>query len=145
MVNETQVCLSYTSDGLTREWPIPFHFTDPADLLIVRSDGIKAVLGTGYSIDGTPEICGGYPNGGVLIWPIGQNPPNGTSFLIVRKTAKIQRNLSWAIRPFAIEAGTRPANRAQLRRWPVVPGKGRAIPRDRLALVSKRVDKDSDV
>ena len=116
MVNETRASLYYISDGSTLEWPIPFPFLAMTHLLIVRSDGVNAVQDIDYSVGGTPDSCDGYVNGGTLTWLLGQNPPEGVSFSIVRKAVKTRVKIVWTTRSFRKAMRTRLTNRLRCRK-----------------------------
>jgi hypothetical protein len=136
MPRETKAELKYVSDGLTREWAVPFDFLGPEDLLVVRSDGVNAALKIDYSIEGTRELCGGYTNGGVLVWLTGQPPPSGITFSISRHLSAKQRDLSckqWS----SVATSTTKTSPVQLRRRTLIVSSNRPITSKRLALVQK--------
>lgn len=87
MVSTTQVFVSYTSNGVTTTFAVPFYFFANGDLIVTYIDqyGNKTikVLGTDYSVTG----AGFNSTGGSVVF--GTAPATGT-ITILRSTAATQ-------------------------------------------------------
>lgn len=92
-VSSQLTSVSYVSDGSTTAWAIPFYFMAVTDFIVqINTGGVVTtpVYNTAYSIAGTPNSYGAYPNGGTLTWASGFVPANGATFVITRNTARLQ-------------------------------------------------------
>lgn len=101
---ETNV--QYVTDGSTAVFGVPFYFVQPQDLLVqsIDQNGIVVTYGltTNYFVQGTTDIFGWYPNGGVVnfIQPL----PANLVLLIGRSTPRIYNNLFTDGFPFTAQS-----------------------------------------
>lgn len=86
-VSSTTTKASYSGNGSTTVFAVPFYFLQNADLLVIlrSSAGVETtqVLGTNYSVTGA-----GNENGGSLTMTVA--PPTGTTLTILRNAAATQ-------------------------------------------------------
>lgn len=95
--------ISYTSNGTTTAYDIPFYFMALTDMIVqINTAGTitTAVANTDYVISGTPNSYGAYPNGGTLTWQPGKVPGAAAIFTITRNTARIQPDTYLDNNPF---------------------------------------------
>lgn len=81
--------VSYTSDGVTAAYAVPFYFMGFGDLSVLLPTGLSP-MNTGWVGSGTPDSYGAYPNGGTITFQSGQIPAAGTVITISRNTARVQ-------------------------------------------------------
>jgi hypothetical protein len=86
-VSSTTARVSYSGNGTTTVFPVPFYFLASSDLLVVlrSSAGIETqqVLSTNYTVTGAGVLSGGSVTMTVA-------PPSGTSLTILRNVALTQ-------------------------------------------------------
>lgn len=86
-VSSTTTKASYSGNGVTTVFAVPFYFLQNADLLVIlrSSAGVETtqVLGTNYSVTGA-----GNESGGSLTMTVA--PPTGTTLTILRNAAATQ-------------------------------------------------------
>lgn len=73
--------VSYTGNGVTTAFPVSFPFQTTSDLVVIETTiatGVQTtqILDTDYTISGTPDSLGHYPNGGSVD---AVSPPAGTA------------------------------------------------------------------
>ena len=103
MISGTQTTQSYTSDGVSTNWAVPFPFFAFTDLVVQQIvSGIATTLayGTAWTGSGTPDAYGAYENGGSVVFNSGFVPPASATILITRVTARTQLNTFLDNNPF---------------------------------------------
>lgn len=97
MVNGTQFFIEYSTDGVTTEFAYPYYLFQFSDLVVwftdpVTNDTTQLALNSGYTLSGTADDFGAYPDG-VTITTTSVLAGGGVLF-VTRSTQKTQL-MSW--------------------------------------------------
>jgi hypothetical protein len=92
-VSSTTNRVAYNGDGTTTSFSFPYYFFHAADIVVYIYDTILGgtvlqTLGTNYTISGTQNTQGLYPNGASIVF--GTAPVNTSSVVILRSPVETQ-------------------------------------------------------
>lgn len=92
-VSSTQNREAYNGDGTTTSFSFPYYFFNQTDLVVYLYDTILGgavlqTLGTNYTISGTANSQGLYPNGASVVF--GTAPPNTAVVVLIRVPPETQ-------------------------------------------------------
>jgi len=85
--------VAYSGNGVTTSFSFPYYFFETSDLKVyefVTATGIATLksLGADYSVSGTPNSQGLYPNGGSVV--MDEAPETGVVLIIYRDPPRVQ-------------------------------------------------------
>lgn len=92
-VSTTTNRMVYAGDGSTLTFSFPYYFFKQADLVVYLYDTVaggivQQVLGTNYSISGTPNAQGLYQNGANIVMSVA--PPSTSILVVIRSPSPVQ-------------------------------------------------------
>lgn len=93
MVNGTKFFIEYQTDGITAAFDYPYYLFQFSDLVVWFTDAsdntLQLQLNSDYTLVGTPDSFGAYPNG-VTITPTPSILAAGGVLFVTRSTQKTQ-------------------------------------------------------
>lgn len=92
-VSSTQSRIAYTGDGTSTSFSFPYYFSGESDLVVYLYDTILGgtvlqVLNTDYTVTGTPNAQGWFPNGSPVVFTTA--PVNTSIVVIFRAPLEVQ-------------------------------------------------------